>query len=165
MSAHTLDNECLAKEVLHCSISLKRNKKLDLLGLKVKKIGMKTVPSDTEKPYECPTYDQKFSDSNVMKNHILEQVVFSSENVDIHGINHKISNFIDDCVCIICEHECENKVEIINHVKKEHLEIISEEDVDKTLGSETSETQHDEEPISAAFYHPREMSELQSCTY
>ena len=95
MSAHTLDNECLAKEVLHCSISLKRNKKLDLLGLKVKKIGMKTVPSDTEKPYQCPIYDQNFSDSNVMKNNIiLEQGVFSSENVDVHDINHKISNFI-----------------------------------------------------------------------
>ena len=60
---------------------------------------------------------------------------------------------------MICEQECENKVEIINHVKKEHLEIISEEDVDKTLGSETSETQPDDEPISA-FYHPRETSEV-----
>ena len=149
MSAHTLDNECLVKEFLYCSIFLKRNKKLDFLGLKVKK--MKTTPFDTEKPYQCPVYDQ---------NHIiLEQGVFSSENVDIHDINHKISNFIDDCVCIICEHECENKVEIINHVKKEHLEIISKEDINKTLLSETSETHPDEEPISA-FYHPREMSEV-----
>ena len=157
MSAHTLYNECFAKEVLNCSISLKRNKKIELLGLKVKKIGMKNVPFDTEKPYQCPVYDQNFSDSNVMKNHnILEQSVFSSENVDIHDINHKISNFILDCVCIICEHECENKVEIINHVKKEHLEIISEENGDKIL---RSEAQPDEEPISA-FYHPREMLEV-----
>ena len=89
MSAHTLHDDCLVKEVLNCSISMKRNRKLDLLALKVKKIGMKTVPSDTEKPNQCPIYDQNFSDGNVMKNNIiLEQVVFSSENVDVHDINH-----------------------------------------------------------------------------
>jgi uncharacterized Zn-finger protein len=44
-------------------------------------------------------------------------------------------------------------------VKKEHLEIISKEDINITLLSETSETHPDEEPISA-FYHPREMSKV-----
>merc|ERR1712008_105084 len=96
-------------------------------------------------------------DNNEMENHIIveHEGVLSSENVDSHDINHIISNFIDDTVCMICDHVCENKVEIIDHVKKEHLEIISQEDFDKTFGSETSETQRDEEPLSE-FYHPRE---------
>ena len=64
MSAHTLDNECLAKEVLHCSISLKRNKKLDLLGLKVK-----NASEEKKKQHICDICGASFYRKDFLQNH------------------------------------------------------------------------------------------------
>ena len=61
----------------------------------------------------------------------------------------KASKYVDDEICLICDKEFHTSVEALNHIKKEHIDIMIEDEITSPL---MSKKEIDKNPFSCALY-------------
>ena len=82
-----------------------------------------------------------------------EEISLNEENclvIDLTDDNDlciKASKYVDDEICLICDMEFHTSVEALNHIKKEHIDIMIEDEITSPL---MSKKEIDKNPFSCA---------------